>query len=289
MNTEYIQETERQSNKFNYKVEQVPMALQIADKVGISTKYIANVRTDTNEVLGVVTERYEVLQNDALFDSAESVFKSVGFANYKRNVICTNNGARVRAIYDFPDFGFKLNNGNDLTFRVKVQNSFDGSLKASFQVGLVRLICTNGLALNVASIGMTRKHTQQLDANVISESFKRCTNAFVEGGQFFNKMIGIKVSQSEGDTILLNLEKQKVMSERMREGILSIWTRPTYAEDSERNLFNLYNSVTQHLTHSVESKRFELSERVNTGVLQAFTKAVKANSIEGLIATRSLN
>jgi hypothetical protein len=105
-------------------------------------------------------------------------------------------------------------------------------------------------------------------------------------------MIDLRVSQNDGRNILLNFEKSKVMSERMREGIESVWEGPSYKEDSDRNLFNLYNAVTQHLTHSVEGKRFELAERINTSVLNAFTKAAKRGSVDYLasaIANSSLN
>ena len=283
-NTEAV--LERQTSKFDYNVEQVTMTLPN----GTPTRYFANVRTDTNEVLGVVTEKYEVLQNNDLINTVESLFTKEGFTNYNRKTICTANGSRIRAIYDFPDQGFKLANGNDLTFRLKVQNSFDGSLRASFQVGLVRLVCSNGLALPVASVGMTRKHTNsQLDPELVRESFHKSVKAFSESAPLFNRMIETRLTQTEGLTVLLGLEKSKVMSERMREGIEAIWNRPTYREDSDRNLFNLYNSVTQHLTHSVEGKRFELAERVNTGTLQAFTKAVKKGGIESLFYTEANN
>jgi hypothetical protein len=280
MNNNIITEVpERQTEKFDYTVEQVAMHLPN----GNSTRYLANVRTDTQEVLGVVSDRYELLQNSDLLGEAEGLFKAEGFGNFKRKTICTGGGARIRAVYDFPDHGFRLANGNDITFRLKVQNSFDGSLRASFQVGLVRLVCTNGLAVPVAAVGMTRKHTATLDANIVREAFGRSVVAFKESAPLFNRMIETRVTQEEGNSILLGFEKSKVVSERMREGIQGVWERPTYAEDSQRNLFNLYNAVTQHLTHSVEGKRFELAERVNTGVLNGLTRAVKRGNINDLI------
>lgn len=269
---------ERQTEKFDYTVSQVPFHLPN----GSQTRFFANVRDDNGEVLGCVTDRYEVLQNSDMLGASEDLFKANGFANFKRKTVCTNGGARIRAIYDFPDHGLRLSNGNDLTFRLKVQNSFDGSLRASFQVGLVRLVCTNGLAVPVAAVGMTRKHTASLDAETLKGAFARSITAFKESAPLFDKMIAARVSQSQGKSILLGLEKAKVMSERMREGIEAVWERPTYAEDSDRNLFNLYNSVTQHLTHTVENKRFELAERVNTGVLNAFSRAVKRGGVESL-------
>lgn len=270
---------ERQFEKFDFTVEQVPFHLPN----GSPTRFFANVRTDTNEVLGCVTDRYEVLQNADYINACEDLFKSEGFTNFNRKTVCTKGGSRVRAVYDFPDQGFKLANGNDMTFRLTVQNSFDGSLRASLQVGLVRLICTNGLAVPFAAVGMTKKHTQNLDPTLIRSAFARSVNAFKESAPLFNRMIETRVSQTEGNGILLNLEKSKVMSERMRESVQKIWESPRYHEDRDRSLFNVYNAVTQHLTHSVEGKRFELAERVNTGVLNAISKAVKRNNLANLI------
>lgn len=274
---------EIQSERFDFTVEQI----QLTDPEGRPTRFFGNRRIDTGEVLGVVTERYEVLQNGTLFDSFEKVVASKGFGNFNRRVVTTHNGARCRAIYDFPNTGIRLSNGNDLTFRLKVQNSFDGSLRASLAVGLFRLICSNGLAAPVGAVAMTRKHTQGLDGELVEQAFARSVDQFQESAPLFNRMLAMRVSQNEGNNILLNFERSKIMSERMREGIRNVWEGPSYREDADRNLFNLYNAVTQHLTHSVEGKRFELAERVNTGVLNALTRAAKRDDISGLVAVRA--
>lgn len=285
MNNIIENENEKQTSNLNFTVEQTPLHLPN----GTSTRFWANVRTDTNEVLGVVTDRYEVLQNTDLLNPVEELFRTEGFGDFRRKTISTHNGARVRAIYDFQNYGMKLSNGEDLHLRLKVQNSFDGSLRASFQVGMVRLICTNGMAVPVAAVGMTRKHTQALDAALVGAAFERSVNAFKESAPVFDRMTQSRISQSEGNNILLSFEKSKVMSERMRERIQNVWESPRYNEDRERNLWNLYNAVTQHLTHDVEGKRFELAERVNTGVLNALSKAVKKGDYLSALIDPTLN
>ena len=57
--------------------------------------------------------------------------------------------------------------------------------------------------------------------------------------------------------------------------ISKIWNNPTHREDNSRNLYSLYNAVTQHLTHEVEDTRFELAERVSQKTLRAFDAASK--------------
>ena len=53
----------------------------------------------------------------------------------------------------------------------------------------------------------------------------------------------------------------------------SIWNSPTHEEDKDRNLYNLNNAVTQHLTHDVADERFEYANRVTTNVLKRFDLA----------------
>mgnify|MGYP003891923755 CR=1 FL=1 len=270
---------ERQTDKFDYKVEQVPFHLPD----GTRTRFLANVRTDNNEVLGCVTERYEVCQNSYLFEKSEDLFKSKGFSNFTRKAVVSKGGARARAIYDFPELGARVA-GQDLTFRLKVQNSFDGSLRASFLTGMFRLICSNGLAIPVNAIGMTRKHTSSLDMEFVSRGFDSALKTFQDAVPVLSAMSDTALTTPQGITVLDNLVKRKVMTDRQKEGIESVWSNPTYHEDRQRNLWNLYNAATQDLTHRVEGKRFELAERVNSGILQAFTKAMRnGNGIQDLL------
>ena len=73
--------------------------------------------------------------------------------------------------------------------------------------------------------------------------------------------------------ILQNLTNAKVISEKVRESIAHIWNAPTFEEDKGRNLYNLNNAVTQHMTHDVADERFEYANRVTTNVLKRFDMA----------------
>ena len=99
----------------------------------------------------------------------------------------------------------------------------------------------------------------------------------------FLRQIEHWVGEPGGENIMLNFVKAKDISERMATEVLKIWTNPTYHEDRERNLWNLYNATTQHLTHEVEGKRFELAEKVNTRIMSAFVKSARNNSLSPLL------
>jgi hypothetical protein len=287
IHTDTINDTadERISSKFDYKVEQVPLLTQD----GQATRFFGTRRTDTGEVFATVTDRYEILQNETLLESSENLFKGKGLNVFKRKEVVTHGGARMRALYDFPNIGAKVD-GQDLTFRLAVQNSFDGSLRASFQVGMVRLICTNGMAAPVNTLNLTRKHTSSLDVDFVGRALDHAVESFHNAIPAFQRMSEMPVSMKDGSRILFNLADRKVMSERHAEAIETIWKAPTYKEDSKRNLWNLYNACTQHFTHNVEAgsrgkPRFELAERLNSGVMNTMVRAVRSNRIEDLLIT----
>lgn len=273
---------ERQDSGINYQVEQVPL---FAD--GQATRFFGTRRKDTGEVFATVTDRYEILQNETLVSATEALFKDKGMTDWKIKNVVTHGGARMRAIYDFPNIGGQVD-GQDLTFRLKVQNSFDGSLRASFAVGLVRLICSNGLAAPVNTLNLTRKHTSSLDPSFVGSALDSAVQSFHNALPAFRLMSEMPVSMANGHRILLNLADRKVLTERHAESIGRIWEKPTYQKDYKRNLWNLYNAATEHFTHDVEAggrgkPRFELSERLNTAVMTQFVRVARAGRIEDLL------
>ena len=91
----------------------------------------------------------------------------------------------------------------------------------------------------------------------------------------YGRLAQTNLTQEQGITILKNLATAKVFSEKVRESVARIWNDPTHEEDKDRNLYNLNNAVTQHLTHEVADERFEYANRVTSNVLKRFDMAAR--------------
>jgi hypothetical protein len=266
-------ENEEVSSNLDFVVTQERLLLPN----GKETNHYANVRQDTGKVLGVVTERYKPMQNSELFPFAETLFREKGLRFINDGAKVTHGGARVRAKYRFPELDLRID-GQNIQFVLMVQNSFDGSLKASFDLGLFRMLCTNGMKVpysNGSAISLARKHTESLSLTFASSAFDTAVKAFTNSGEFYNNLNRQKLTQEEGHKVLNGLVVRKAMAERMSDKVREIWDKPTFREDTARNAFNLYNAVTQHLSHDVAPKRFELSERVTHAVTTEFSRAMR--------------
>ena len=264
----------KQDQNYDYTVKQVAVP---HPENGKKSGYFMNIRTDNDEILGWTSDRYGLVNNVDLLDKADAAFEARGI-DVTRKVIVTEGGAKMRAQYDLSGDMFRAEVpqvGDTMAYRLTAQNSFDRSLRISFALGLVRLICTNGMVTMEKEVEMVKKHSRQVNiGDIISDD--ALDNALAKLGDSVNvygRLAQVELEQEQGLNILANLANSKVISEKVRESIAHIWNSPTHDEDKDRNLYNLNNAVTQHLTHEVADERFEYANRVTSNVLKRFDMA----------------
>ena len=116
----------------------------------------ANLREDTGEVLGIVSDEYEVVDNrdafrflDALIGS-ELHFETAGSLGGGRRVWC------LARLPEYVEFG-----GDQSATYIYVANSHDGSMAVTAAVTPIRIVCANtlGAALRQAEYGPAAQRT----------------------------------------------------------------------------------------------------------------------------------
>jgi hypothetical protein len=266
-----------QSADYDFTVERVPLTLPNSK----NSRVFAHVRTDTGEELGWGTEQYGFVQNGDLINNAETAFESRGMTPTDRRVVVTGRGERLFAQYDFMNETAAATRredrvkGMEMGMRLTLQNSFDRSLRVSFALGMVRLVCTNGMTTLEKEFGMTRKHSSNVEIGFIGDALDKAKGSFAKAAEGFSILGERDITQEQGRNILGQLNKAKVLSNVIKDGILKVWENPTHEEDEARNLWTLYNAATQHLTHDVSDSRFEYANTVSSNVLRRLRGAAE--------------
>jgi hypothetical protein len=264
-----------QSDHWDYTVESV----KLLTPEGRESGWLGNQRTDTGEVIGISTEHYGIVNNRDVIAKADEAIEARGLVPKTKEIVVSDNGAKMRALYDFSDtIKSKVPEvGDEMGFRLVINNSFDRSLRLSFALGLVRLVCTNGMTTLEKEFDLTKKHSKSINIDDLLTADKLSTalDSFDSSLDVYARLARTEVTQEQGLNVLQNLTKANVISEKLREPIARIWNDPTHAEDSDRNLYNLNNAVTQHLTTDVAADRFEYANRITGQVLNRFEKASK--------------
>jgi len=241
-------------------------------------------RTDTGQVLGVTSDKYGLLLNSDLINSVEEAFSDKGL-DFQRKVFVARDGASMYARYDFPNQSTSVPNvGDTLGMRLTARNSYDRTCTGDLELGLLRQICTNGMKGIKRAFGFKQKHSKKMNLDGVTDAVERAVDAFSKVGEDFGLLADAKIDDTIGDYILKNLESDKVLSTKVREEIAKLWFTPDKminygkGENADRNLYTLYNCATQHLTHHVESSRFEYADKVSGSVLNKFVRACNNKS-----------
>ena len=258
------------TSNLDYSVETVSLLTPEGEASG----WMANRRTDTKQVLGVCTERYTLVQNSSLIETVEAAFADNKLGDFTRKAHVVRDGARIYVQYDFKNQLIKMPKvGDDLGLRLTLHNSFDRTCRVAFEMGILRLVCTNGLKTLSDEFSLTQKHSDKLDVSRLVEVVAGAVEGFKESTTVFNRLAERAVKHEQGYSILDNLTKAKVIADRNVDKIKLIWNDPSHREDKSRNLWSLYNAVTQFTSHQVEPTSYELAQRINRGTLVALNKA----------------
>jgi phage/plasmid-like protein (TIGR03299 family) len=130
-------------------------------------RHVANVRSDTRAVLGVVGEGYEPLQNRAAFAFCDAITDS-GQAHWI-GAGSTRGGARVHALMRL-DREVRIGGaeGEDVLPLLCFRNGHDGGLAVTVSVAPFRLACLNGMLLPLPEAQRTWKarHTANVEAKL---------------------------------------------------------------------------------------------------------------------------
>lgn len=271
----------KQSGTWDFKVKQVVLF----DEDGNDTGFFGNRREDTKTVLGVTSERYGLVQNADFIGTAIDALASAGLTDYSKRILTTNGGARVYAEFTLGKKNLATAVGDRFAYRFIFKNSFDRTLRASMELGFLRLVCANGMTSLEKEFSDSRKHSlrnskdgdgmEEMTTDFIGEAIEMALERAPKALETYSMLAEREVNTEKGAIILHNLEDKGILSGKVREGILPIWLAPKRNEDKGRNLYNLYNAATEFLTHQVSGDRFEYSRATSQGVLGALARAAR--------------
>lgn len=273
----------------DWEVLQAPLKAHIAldggkkKAIEVPGKF-ANYRNDTDEVLGVVGNRYEVVQNvdafsffDAIVGEGEAIYETAGVLGKGENIFITAK---------LPSY-IKVGRNDLIEQYIFITNSHDGhgSITAAFTP--IRIVCNNTLnaALHQNSMKVSIRHTSSAKEKLTqAHKLMGITNKLsVEMGEIFNQMTKKKIADSRVTAIIQQaLAPSKEAFKLMAEGSTEI--SPIYRNQVDAALeyafghetqlmpstkgtvFGAYNAVTGYFQNVAESRSEEAKlNSINAG------------------------
>ncbi len=170
--------------------------------------HLANVRSDTRRVLGVVGDGYVPVQNRDALALAESIVDGGGASWLGAGA--TRGGARVHALLQL-DRTMRIGGaeGEDILPLLCVRNGHDGSASLAVSVAPFRLICLNGLLVPVdgAVRAWRTRHTRNVGSRTADarQALGIATRYYDRLEQLGERLIRERMSAPEFERFLARL------------------------------------------------------------------------------------
>lgn len=244
--------------KLDWKVKQFPMSANGKKVDG----YYANIRQDNGQVLGVVKERYKIVQNAEAFNFVDDIFNDKNFEVEYETAGSLFNGKRIFLLAKLPEVmlvGDKVENYLFFT------NSHDGSSSLTAGLTNIRVVCNNTLQLAIKNSPRVWKCKHTTNINTKKEQARKSiilATDYVEKIQNeAEKMARKKINAEKFFKKLfdeVNLSEKS--TEQAVERIFTIYNEKDDLQNFKGTSWGMYNAVADFVSNGKpfrETKNFK--------------------------------
>lgn len=237
----------------NWEVEQRPVSTPEGIPV---TGYKANIRMSDQQVLGLVSDKYKLVQNQEAFSFTEELLR-YGFSYQYAGVF--QNGRKTWVLVKVPD-QYIINGERICTYLVFL-NSHDASSSFKIAITPVRMLCCNmlNLALSKAQRVWNFKHSSNIKTRVQDaiETLEKSEEYMEQLGMQIQKLNEISLNEEDirqNIALLLPIPENATsqQEQNVKKQRQEIWTRYEQAPDLQHvghNAYRFINAVSDFETH----------------------------------------
>ncbi len=237
----------------------------------------ANVRESDGSVLGIVTDRYKVVQNREAFAFTDEL---LGEGVRYETAGSLQGGRRTWMLARLPHQ--YIINGDEVSPYLVFMNSHDGSGSIKVAMTPVRVVCSNtlNLALSTAKRSWSCNHTGDITGkmNEARETLLYAGQYMAELGKAFDRLNQIKLSDGKVAEFINALipetpdasPQQKRNIKRMRDDMKMRYHDAPDLQGTGKNAYRFINAVSDFATHAKP-----LRERAN------YRESLFAKTVDG--------
>lgn len=250
----------------DWTVEQTPVFMDDGTEI---KNYKANVRSDDKTVLGIVTNRYQIVQNTDAFSFTDAIVGETedGVVRYE-TAGSLNGGKRVWLLAKMPT---KKVLDDDVEPYMVFSNSHDGTGAIKICMTPIRVVCNNtlSLALNTAQRSWSTKHVGNLDEKLAEA--KHClgmANMYMDAlNEEADRLANIKLTKDQLNDILNELfpidendtDRKKANIRSMKDGFYICYAMPDIA-NYKGTAYGAINAMSDYVWHSAPKRRTDTFE-----------------------------
>ena len=201
--------------------------------------------TDSHHIYGVHTKKYHLLPHR---DAISRVFDTLDHQKIEytpSRLELPKGGGKMFCHLKFPD-KIQISTGDEVNLELIVQNSYDGMVAFSMELGAWRIICSNGMVIGDSMFKIRQEHAKGFlrEDRLVEEFFSQVKHFRDEVLPLLKGFREMGITKQQG----LNLIQRLAVAEKWKKESAEKWL-----SEEERTGWGLYNVLTFVASHVVKS------------------------------------
>ena len=220
----------------------------------------AVVRTDTGDVLSVMTDRYVPVNNKKVLEAFGEIADKANIDWELGNCYTMRNGAKTVMEIKFPFNKVEAEVGDIMEMRGYLTNGFDGFSAAKVEMGFYRLVCKNGMMAGTSDMSISYRHVGNVNEKLVEQFQEYLTCKMGSSEDFIKMLLAMKFKTKKH--IKAIIEGSKWIGAKYRELIEQQWEK----DGGGKSGWELYNAYTNIMTHKMSvnmENRMDFMKKLN--------------------------
>ena len=257
----------------NWTVEKRDLYQQLSNGQAGRIDHKAIVRSDTEQVLNVVTNRYTPIQNDQFYELLADAENKGLIKGLNGGEFSGGGKTWVQA-----EFGEQADiNGNDpVKSRLLVANSHDGSFSFRTTLSPIRVVCMNTLIAAIShDVRLSFRHTESSKSNLdqLKVALKQLNFSFHKLTEFYTQFARRSLNSNEVKVYfetVLNIKGKPIEAQTDTElarmtRLIQLFESGKGSELSRHTIWSAFNAVTEFTSHELDKDPTKRQEKLFFG------------------------
>lgn len=235
-----------------------PVKIEPIKRNGNITKRNRIIRSDTGEIISIVSNQYTLIPNSLI----DNVIKNMFNVNITRGY---SNGFFSRFEYHIDAVKKEVSKNDIVQMVISVENSYDCSRKLKISLDALRLACMNGMLIGESVYESQYIHKSRNAESIIEEIKNNVYNSSELFKNVVDKLKKMKETKLN-DELRFNIVKSlSNFPKYINEPILL-----SLMENNNENLYDVYNVITYFTTHKLKISnvsRFNIINDLNKAII----------------------
>jgi hypothetical protein len=223
----------------------------ISTSSGIDIPKVALINDETNDIVGLVSENYELIDNfsvNSLFDEA---LDGLEIATVTDHLDSTTRRWRRRILFGEDAFNFEVLPGDSVGLLLEVFNGYDARTSFGFELMGYRSICSNGQILGKRSLFRESFAHYVENPERLRLSVDGKLDAFKENVLTWTEWTQIPFNQEDFN---LFVDNRKYLGVKVADSIKDAYEPTMNEQKLNENKYGAYNVLTFLATHETKAR-----------------------------------